>query len=130
MCSVPLDFCLMLHDKHLEALYTYSKFKPISFANNMTYLKIIGLNQRKLCKRCFENKWCKTIPGPRDLRLRETTGSNKSILKGEYPLTQKDAYNWFKAFQEFSDRPNLELFLMQQNATFSIMGLIIVPWPS
>ena len=127
MCSAPLDFCVILHGQHLEALYTYSNFKPISFSRNLSYLKIIGLNQRKLCRRCFANKKFKTMPSPKDLRLRETTGSHNRMLKGKYPLTREDVYNWFKDFNEFCHRADLDLFLMQ-NATFYIPGLTVVVW--
>ena len=68
------------------------------------------------------------MPGPKDLRLRETTGSHSSMLKGKPPLSREDVYNWFKDFNDFCYRPDLDLCLMK-NATFHIPGLTVVVWP-
>ena len=107
-----LDFAMILSHEHLEAFYTYSTFKPQSFMRNVSYLKIIGLNQRKLCGRCFFHKKLKIIPGPRELCNREIGKTNK-FFKTRAPLTQDDAYRWFEGFHEFLNRKDLDECIME-----------------
>ena len=127
MCSAPLDFMVNIPSEHLEAFYTYSKYKPITFIGNISYKKIIGLHQRLLCLRCYVHKKMKIIPGPLDLMKRETSGTCKFLTSTRPPLSQRDAYIWFSDFNEFLKRKDLDECLMK-NAAFTITGLAIIVW--
>ena len=127
MCNAPLDFMVNIPDEYLEAFYTYSKYKPITFTGNISYKKIIGLHQRLLCLRCFLHKKMKIIPGPLDLMKREINGTTKFLTSTSPPLSQRDAYKWFSDFNDFLNRKDLEDCLMK-NVHFSISGLTVIIW--
>lgn len=127
MCSAPLDFSANIPGEYLRAFYTYSKFKPINFVTNMSYVKIIGLNQRRLCLKCFSYKKCKQLPGPKKLFMRETGQIKDLMTHGRSPLTTQDVYEWFKDFDEFAKRKDLEQYLVK-DAKFSMPGLTVLIW--
>lgn len=127
MCSAPLDFMVNIPGEHLEAFYTYSNYKPITFIRNISYKKIIGLQQRRLCLRCFLHKKMKVMPGPRDLMKRETSGTSGFLTSTRPPLSQQDAYTWFSDFNDFLHRKDLQDCLLK-NANFSISGLAVIVW--
>ena len=127
MCSAPLDFMVNIAGEHLEAFYTYSNYKPITFIGNISYKKIIGLHQRRLCLRCFLHKKMKVMPGSRDLMNREISGRNNFLKSTKPPLSQKDVYIWFSDFNDFLKRKDLEDCLLK-NANFSISGLAVIVW--
>lgn len=128
MCSAPLDFAAMIREDKLEAFYTYARFKPINFSSNLAYRKIIGLNLRDVCRRCYVFKKCEMIPGPRELCSRECTGTSKFLKFKRQPLSQSDVYNWFEGFYEFSERSDLEQYLIKTKR-YAIYGLIVIIWP-
>ena len=127
MCSAPLDFIVSIPGEHLEAFYTYSNYKPITFISNISHMKIIGLRQRRVCLRCFIHKKMKVMPGPRDLMVREVTGKSHMLTKTKPPLSQNDAYVWFSDFNDFLNRPDVKDCLMK-NASFSVSGLSVIVW--
>lgn len=127
MCGAPLDFMVNIPGEHLEAFYTYSNYKPITFIGNISYKKIIGLNQRRLCLCCFLHKKMKIMPGPGDLMKRETNGKTKFLSLKRPPLSQQDAYTWFSEFNDFLNRKDLEDCLLK-NANFSVPGLSVIVW--
>lgn len=126
MCHAPLDFAVIMGEDKMKALCTYAEFKPISFLGNTTHKKIIGLNQKKLCMRCFICKKYKEVPGPLALRNREQSG--RMVLQCEYPpLSEKEIRMWFEGFDEFSKRPDLEEYMLNRSSP-NIKGLIMISW--
>ena len=126
MCSAPLDVVVTMPSDRLRAFYTYCEFKPMKFNANTSFKKIIGLNQRRLCFGCYRHAYLKLVPGPRELMGRETS-TKKQNLMITYPVThtRDEIYEWFKGFDEFFSRPNLEDYLMER-CRFSTPGLIVI----
>jgi len=124
MCRAPLDYAVSLAESDLEKFYTYSNFKPKNFIHNLSYHKIIGLNQRKLCLSCYCTKKTKSLPGPRDLMKREI---GTRLKKPEGALTERDVYTWFEDFDHFRKRKDIDE-LVDQNYKYATPGLIILIW--
>ena len=127
MCSAPLDFIAIISEDKLKAFYTYSKFKPIDFTYNISCRKIIGLNLRNLCLKCYCFKKIKMIPGPVQLAQRECTGKSNMFKFKRNLLSESEVYKWIKGFFEFSERPDLEEYLIRTRR-YVIPGLSVIIW--
>ena len=128
MCSAPLDFVAILPDDKLESFYTYSEFKPIDFTSNVALRKIVGLNLRDVCLRCYIFKKCRMVPGPKQLMERESTGRSDMFKSNRQPFSESEVYRWFEGFFEFSERPDVEEYIVKTRRNV-IPGLPVVIWP-
>lgn len=128
MCSAPLNFVAVVPEDKLESFYTYSQFKRIDFTGNVALKKIVGLNLREVCLRCYIYKKCNLIPGPKQLRTRECTGKTDMFKSDRQPLSEDEVYRWFESFLEFSERPDVEEYLVKTRR-YAISGLTIIVWP-
>ena len=128
MCSAPLDFVAILSEDKLESFYTYAQFKPIDFTANVALRKVVGLNLRDVCLRCYIYKKCKMIPGPKQLRTRECTGKSDMLKFSRQPLSEGEVYRWFESFFEFSERSDVEEYLIK-TTRYAVPGLPVVIWP-
>ena len=128
MCRSPLDYAVAIDKNDLLKFYTYSNFKPKNFIFNTSYLKIIGLKQRRLCLSCFCTKYNKELPGPRQLMNRET-GCRKPLIKNyDTTMSVQEVYNWFEGFNEFRFRKDIDE-LVNENYRYATPGLTLVVWP-
>lgn len=129
MCNAPLDFAVIMSSEKIKAFYTYCEFKPMKFLANTSFKKIIGLNQRRLCFNCYSHVYLHMIPGPRELLKRETTIKPTRMMHYTHPptLTLEMVYEWFKGFNEFCARPDLEEYLLKTKK-FKASGLVVIGW--
>ena len=129
MCRSPLDCAVSIQQDDLLKFYAYSNIKPKNFVFNTSHLKVIGLNQRTLCLSCFCTKYMKELPGPRELRGRET-GCRKPLVRNmDRTLSQQQIYNWFEGFNEFRVRKDIDE-IVNENYIYTTPGLTLVVWPS
>lgn len=126
MCKCPLD--IYIDDwsggiEFLDRLETFYHFKPFCFYKNVAYMKIINLHMRNLCCRCYcsyKNKqsWVK------QLQHREITGR---MMKTRYdkmkPYTQEEILEWFKDFNTFQSRNDVEEYTLDDSEFEGIPGL-------
>lgn len=126
MCSNPLDLAVIMDRERAKTFYTYFNFRRIDFIKNCSHLKLIGLRQRKVCMTCYCVKKLKMLPGPKDLMKREITG--RGLPRVIESLSARDLYVWFNNFKEFSERKDVEEYLMDTPSRYRTPGLAVIIW--
>lgn len=55
-CHAPLDITITCKDSYEHYLYKkYWRLRPVYFADNIGYVRVMGLKCRRVCRACFEN---------------------------------------------------------------------------
>lgn len=116
MCDAPLEILVSLKpqtsNKFLKTFYTYMMFNRFRLENNVSYLKILNLKQRYVCRHCF--RVCKRKRmNLRDVMQREVSGKPiKSPFQYLRPKTPKEIFTWFESFNNFQHRQDIDDYLI------------------
>ena len=109
-CEHPLDVIVNFEQPEDDIMlfwkryYNFRKLVPRDMTLNETYIKIVNLKGRRVCKWCYENKPHKI--DYRKLMVRETTG--KRIAPVSKSLSNKEIYDYYESFDRYLRRPDAD----------------------
>lgn len=114
VCNNPLDIMIRLeYDAQKNRLFwkRFFNFKillPNDIHLNVSYLSVVNMKARHVCKHCFKNKHHKKVF--RNVLSREING--KSPIPRSKSMTEKEVYNWFESFNRYLRRPDADEYML------------------
>jgi hypothetical protein len=122
-CACPLEIYIVVNcisydmvDEFFTQLFSWSYMKPLELFSNSRMFKYYGcIPVRKVCANCYH------YPHRPDIRMREI-GSRQNAKRNS-SCSASMLYTWFKEFDEFRRRPDLDQYLIEESKLGYIPGI-------
>lgn len=107
LCQNPVNIKVCPYvpsEKFVECFRVFKELRPIMFIHNLSIYKFFGMKIHRVCMSCYEGQ-PERVP-IRYLMLREITGKQMRVSSGS--KSAGELRDWFKAFNDFMNRTDLD----------------------
>ena len=118
-CGCPLDLFCTIKDDDIDLFFrdftTWVYLKPFTLVYNKWYYKCYGMKIHRVCISCY------FFPKRVDLFKREIGEKCKQYI--QLSKTFEEVYQYFESFQEFRQRKDIEICIVETEKRKILRGL-------